>query len=302
MLKGIDISYYQPNVNFPLLKTQIDFVIIRSSYGVGYIDKSFSSHQANIRQNGFLCGYYHYSYPQYNQPEDEADWFLQVIGALQDGEVLFLDFEEKYNGNRVEWCKRFLDRIAQNLNGYKGFIYLNKSLASGNDWSPVINAGYGLWLAAYDNDSVNLNFSSQWPVVHFKQYTDAGTVPGISTKVDCNIFWSDASSFRALGYRRAVLPQPVPTPLPVPVQPVPQPVEPVPVTPKQPTSENNTPTFLNSLKSRKLILAVGSSITVFLNSIFNMGINMNELIIIIIPVLAFIITEGLADIFGRSKK
>lgn len=291
MLKGIDISQYQPTVDFQALKTQIDFVIIRASYGTGYIDKSFYSHQSNIRQNGFLCGYYHYSYPQYNQPEAEADWFLQAVGPLQDGEILFLDFEEKYNGNRVDWCKRFLDRIAQNLNGYKGFIYLNKSLASGSDWSPVINAGYGLWLAEYDNDPVNLNFASQWPVVHFKQYTDAGVVPGIATKVDCDIFWSDAGSFKALGYRKTILPQPQePT------------LEAVPIKPTQPVQENKPPTFVDSLKSRKFILAVGSSITVFFNSIFHLGISINQLILIGIPILAFIITEGLADILERGKK
>lgn len=300
MLKGIDISQYQPSVDFPALKTQIDFVVIRSSYGVGYIDKSFYSHQSNIRQNGFLCGYYHYSYPQYNQPETEADWFLQTVGELKEGEILFLDFEEKYNGNKVEWCKRFLDRIAQNLNGYKGFIYLNKSLASGNDWSSVVNAGYGLWLAAYDNDPINLNFSSQWPVIHFKQYTDAGIVPGISTKVDCDSFWADTASFRALGYRKAVSPQP--TPIPSPIQPIPEPVEPVPVTPQEPVQVTSPSDFLSSLKSRKFILAVGSSITVFFNSIFHLGITVNQLVLIGIPILAFIITEGLADILGRAKK
>lgn len=62
------------------------------------------------------------------------------------------------------------------------------------------------------------------------------------------------------------------------------------------------PSFLDSLKSRKFILAILSAIVTFINSVFHLGITETQLILFLIPVLAFIIAEGLADAFERLKK
>ena len=39
-------------------------------------------------------GFYHYAYPQYNLPEEEANYFLSVLNDLQKDELMALDFEE----------------------------------------------------------------------------------------------------------------------------------------------------------------------------------------------------------------
>lgn len=62
------------------------------------------------------------------------------------------------------------------------------------------------------------------------------------------------------------------------------------------------PSFIDSLKSRKFILAAVSSIVAFINSVFHLGITETQFIIFLIPILAFIIAEGLADIFERARK
>ncbi len=59
--------------------------------------------------------------------------------------------------------------------------------------------------------------------------------------------------------------------------------------------------FIDSLKSRKFILAIGSAAVTFLNSKFNLGITETQLWLIVIPILAFILVEGFADIVGRQK-
>lgn len=61
------------------------------------------------------------------------------------------------------------------------------------------------------------------------------------------------------------------------------------------------PSFIDSLKSRKFILAILSSIVAFINSVFHLGITETQLVLFLIPVLAFIIAEGLADIVDRQK-
>lgn len=310
MLKGIDISQFQPTVDFNSLKSQIDFIIIRSSYGDGYIDKSFHSHRDQIKRNNIPHGYYHYSYPQYNTPEAEAEWFLKVVGNLEEGELLCLDFEESYS-DPVGWCKRFLDHISNKLNGYKPVLYINLSTARAFNWNPVIQENYGLWLAQWDRNSNSSLPSTSWPVTAFRQYTDSETVSGIPGKVDGDVFYGDLNAFKSYGYKSPVVNLPIEPVIPVPPSPPVPPLDPTVVTPTPPpapieSGPTNQPVltpnefFINSLKSRKFILSIAASAVAFLNSLFG-TLKEEQLLIIIIPLILFIAFEGLADIVERSK-
>lgn len=285
MLKGIDISYYQGNVDFSAVRSQIDFVIIRSSYGVGYVDKMFETYRNQAREKGIPLGFYHYSYPQYNLPEEEAQWFLQTLGNVQEGDILCLDYEEKWNGNVVEWCKRFLDFLSLNLNGYKPLIYLNKSLILGHDWSPVVNSGYGLWVAHYDNDPNEVHFNTPWPTVALKQYTDKGLVTGISGNVDLNTFFGNLTALTSLGFKK-------PEPIVI--------LEPQPSLP--PANESKNEVFVNSLKDRKFLLTLFVSTMAFLNAKFNIAnLNQTQFLFILAPFMAWLIAEGVVNIYVRAK-
>ncbi len=63
----------------------------------------------------------------------------------------------------------------------------------------------------------------------------------------------------------------------------------------------STPSFLDRLKSRKFILAGVSSLVTIINSTFHLGITNDQLMIFLIPILAFIIGEALADIVERLR-
>jgi hypothetical protein len=60
--------------------------------------------------------------------------------------------------------------------------------------------------------------------------------------------------------------------------------------------------FLDRLKSRKLILAVIGSIVAFGNAYWGWGLTTAEMQVILLPLLAFIGMEGLADTAGRLKE
>lgn len=196
MLKGIDISEHQQNIDFTKLKNQIDFIIIRSSYGNGFADKCFTNNKNLARQNAIPCGFYHYAYPQYNSPEEEACWFLQTAN-VQKGEFLCLDFEERWSGDPVLWCKKFLDYITNSLNGYRCLIYLNLSTVRSYDWSPLINAGYGLWLADWDNNPNNPVQNTPWPKAAIRQYTARASFNGVNGNVDADIFYGDLNGLKS---------------------------------------------------------------------------------------------------------
>jgi GH25 family lysozyme M1 (1,4-beta-N-acetylmuramidase) len=205
-IKGLDVSKFQGEINYDQLKTQADFVIIRSSYGTGFIDGMYVRNRDEARRVGMGIGFYHYAYARLNSAEAEADYFCQVVSDLRQGELLVLDWEETYAGNHVDWCKRFLDRVATHFNGLKPLIYLNKGLQKGKDWSPVVNAGYGLWLADYENNGS----ASPWSMIAMQQTTSSGSIAGISGNVDLDIFYGTLNAFRKYGFNPPVVTPPAP--------------------------------------------------------------------------------------------
>lgn len=211
MLKGVDISSFQGEVNFDQLKTEVDFVIIKATEGVGFTDPQFLRNQAEARRIGTPVGYYHFARPDLgNTPESESDWFKQTIGELKSGEILFLDLEVNFP-NSVDWCRGFLDHLSFLLGGYKPLIYLNLSLVSSNDWSSVINENYGLWLAHYD-DNENQVDTTPWAEVAFKQFTSSESVPSITGNVDQDAFYGDQTAFLKYGYQVSLPSPSVPPP------------------------------------------------------------------------------------------
>ena len=118
------------------------------------------------------------------------------------------DYEDTYTGDVVSWCKAWLERVEQQLK-CKPLIYLNQALIKKYDWKPVADSGYGLWVAAYTYDPTKNTFiTGAWSFAAMQQWTNEQTVPGIAGKVDGDVFFGDATSFKKYGY----LPPPPPPP------------------------------------------------------------------------------------------
>lgn len=198
---GNDISEWQGTVDWTTYKNNANFVILRCSIGTYRVDNQFVKNRDEARAAGLPLGFYHYSYPQYNTPEAEADYFIASIGGVRQGEVLVLDFEEKW-ADPVAFCKAFLTRVSSKLNGYKPMIYLNQSQLTSYDWKPISDSGYGLWVAAYTYDPTKNDFQKgSWPFAAAQQWTNKQSVPGISGNVDGDVFFGDQTTFKKYGYQ-----------------------------------------------------------------------------------------------------
>lgn len=234
---GNDISSFQGSIDWATYKQNTNFVIIKMSEGTGFIDPEAGNNRQQARNYDLPRGFYHFAHPDLgNTPEDEAKYFCDLIDGdpIQVGEVLALDFEVNYN-DPVTWCKTWLDTVSAHYNGLKPLIYLNQSIVQSYDWSPVVNAGYGLWIAAYTNDPTNNVFQTgKWSYAAIQQWSDNQTVPGIPTVADGDVFFGTSAQFLAYGYR-AVIPQPTPQPVSTPVVSAPN------DTPTPPTSVTTTP-------------------------------------------------------------
>lgn len=144
-LKGIDISFYQDSS--VINQTACDFVIIRSSYGVGYKDQKMDSHVKTALAAGKKIGFYHYCYPNLGtSAKTEADWFISVIKPYIGKAILALDFEANAfkcsdpDGWARAWCDRVYEKtgVRPVLYTSQGEVHRFKKVAAGN---------YGLWVA-----------------------------------------------------------------------------------------------------------------------------------------------------------
>jgi GH25 family lysozyme M1 (1,4-beta-N-acetylmuramidase) len=217
MILGNDCSKWQGDINFDVYKNNSNFLIFKASEGTGYTDTKFSRNQSECRRVGFPLGYYHFARPDLNNlATAEADWFLKVCWTPVEGEVYILDYEPNWSGDAVAWCKTFLDRVQEKI-GVKCFIYLNQSQATAFDWSPVVNAGYPLWIAAYTGSPTKNDFKTgKWATAAMQQWTNCQTVPGIIGDVDGDCFFGDIIAFKKYGYHAPVVIPPTPTPTPTP--------------------------------------------------------------------------------------
>ena len=210
MIIGNDISEAQSQIDWGVYKNNTNFVICKVSEGNGYIDKWFGYNRAQARLLGVPLGYYHFARPDLsNTPQLEATFFCGLIDGdpIKEGEIIALDFEVGYP-DCVNWCKAWLDAVSNHFGGIKPLIYLNQSQTKEFDWTPVINAGYGLWLASYQADGAG--DTGKWPFMAMQQTSSTQKVPGIAGNVDRDVFFGDVNAFRAYGYKKPVVP---PTPV-----------------------------------------------------------------------------------------
>ena len=213
MLKGIDISKWQGKPNFDLVKQNTQFVILKATEGVGYNDPEFVRNRNEVRRVGLLLGFYHFARPDIpgNTPENEAQYFLNNIGTLQDGNLLVLDYEpDTQKPSDIEWCLKWLQYVFQKT-GCRPLIYLNQSQIKAFNWKPIIDADFGLWLARYDENPDAVGVATPWATVAMKQYSNKGSVAGITGNVDMNTFFGEENTYRAYAYKSPVAPTP-PTP------------------------------------------------------------------------------------------
>jgi LysM repeat protein len=158
---------------------------------------------------GKLLGVYHYARPDLgNSPEAEAEFFVNNIKGYIKEAILVLDWESA-NKWDTGWAKRWLDKVKE-LTGVKPVIYMSSSVTFAYDWSAVVAADYGLWVANYgNNDGSNHGCPKvgYWGVIAMHQYT--------SNPLDKDEFFGDANAWRAYaGATGGSTPAPAPSPKP----------------------------------------------------------------------------------------
>ena len=125
VVKGIDVSYYQGNVNFAQVKAAgHDFAIARTSDG-SFQDPKFATYYAAIKAAGMIRGSYHF-FRASEDPIVQADQMLAKIGPLGVGDlppVLDVEVTDGQSGSTVaNGVVAWVNHVAAKI-GRKPMVY-----------------------------------------------------------------------------------------------------------------------------------------------------------------------------------
>lgn len=190
MKKGIDISYWQGDVDFAKVAQNVDFVILREGYRKT-MDSRFLEYVRGCKENGIpVEGVYHFCYATSSAAaREEAASCLRNIEKAGIGKdtIVFFDFEYDTVKKAAEqgitlgkaecilFTKTFCSYVEEH--GYRAGIYANLDYYK-NMYDKELIEKYVFWLADYTGG----------PDIActYQQYTSSDKIPGISGKVDMN--------------------------------------------------------------------------------------------------------------------
>ncbi|WP_419074307.1 GH25 family lysozyme [Slackia isoflavoniconvertens] len=192
--KGVDVSEWQGKINWAQVKTAgVDFAILRCGYASTYPDKQWHNNVQGCLSSGMPFGVYLYS--RATSPEEaskEADFVISQLKSegLTGADLalpVYFDMEDSkmVGKNYAAIAQAFFDKLT--AAGYPVGTYANLSWWNTRLTSPVFDK-YSKWVAAY-NASIGLTYA---PMSNFSegngvwQFSDYGSIPGISGRVDLN--------------------------------------------------------------------------------------------------------------------
>lgn len=186
MIRGIDVSKWQGNINFQKVKDSgISFVIIRAGYGnlTSQKDKCFEENYRKAKASGLDVGVYWYSYAMsVDEAKEEAKACLSVIKGKQFEYPVYFDLEEqKQFAKGREFCDSIVNAFCGELekNGYFAGLYISRSPLE-SFISESTAKRYALWVAEYSSKCRYKGDYGMW------QYSSKEKVNGIIGNCDMN--------------------------------------------------------------------------------------------------------------------
>ena len=194
--KGIDVSKFQGNIDWSSVKEDgVEYAFIRMGYrGYGssgklVTDENYEKNIKGATANGVEVGVYFFS-QAINEEEaiEEANYVLEAIEGYDVTYPVVIDIEEVTDKDartadmtKEQWtknCIAFCETIK--AAGYTPMVYGNlKTFFIMLDMEQITM--YDKWFAQYDT---SLYFPYEFKIW---QYSESGTVSGISTDVDLNV-------------------------------------------------------------------------------------------------------------------
>jgi GH25 family lysozyme M1 (1,4-beta-N-acetylmuramidase) len=187
-VQGIDVASYQGLPNWTNVKNSgKTFAFTKATEGTTYTNPDFATNWARMKSAGLIRGAYHFGHPSVD-PVAQANYFCNVVQPTHGDLQMMLDIEvtDGRTPSQVRsWIVAFINQIVARTGRpgiiYTGFYFWRDSAGNGS------NLNCPLWLAAYVSNPAPY-VPAAWSTWSFWQYTDAGSVPGVSGNVDRDAF------------------------------------------------------------------------------------------------------------------
>lgn len=182
----IDISHYQADPDWPVLKQTLAGVIFKCTEGADNVDPTFAARRQKCLAQSIPHAAYHFL-----RGGDYKRQLIHYLGTLKPrvGERVILDHEDSnFSLTELETAVAWLasDPRELQITIYSGSV-IKEQLAKVNH-SLLLTEHTSLWLAQYTTGSPSWP-DNAWPTWTLWQFTDEGMVPGvINGKCDCNMF------------------------------------------------------------------------------------------------------------------
>jgi lysozyme len=192
--QGIDVSHYQPKINWEKVALTADFAFVKATESTGQTDKSFAGHWRDAKAAGLLRGAYHFFHGN-QDGKTQAAHFLSVMGTLEDTDLPpVLDLEHAKKGEKASTLSKEVSAWIQDVEAAtkrKPLIYVspgfwNEHMAARTDSFPYGN--YPLWIAHYGVRKPSLPRDNTWNDWTFWQFSGSGTHAGVNGTVDLDKF------------------------------------------------------------------------------------------------------------------
>ena len=220
MTKIIDVSEYQPNIDYEKVKAAgIGGAILRCGYtGWGSshslnADKCFEKHYAGFQAAGVPVGAYYYSTADtVDFAKKEAEFVQSLLKGKRFELPIYYDLEN--NERQGKLSKALLTEIADTFcsamedAGYFVGVYANTSWFTNKLDHAALAEKYTIWLADYRGSNADRTLRRDiW------QYSSTGSVNGINGNVDVNECYRDFPSIiKAAGLNGCGKEAPAPKP------------------------------------------------------------------------------------------
>jgi lysozyme len=197
--KGVDVSYHNGTIDWAKVKgAGNEFAFVRISDGTGFHDPQFATNWAGAHAAGLVRGIYQFFRPT-QDVNAQADMVIAAVGTPIPGDLPPVIDVEADGGlapaSVAAKVRAWVDRVKA-ATGLDPIVYTGKYFWRDQVGGPTSFAGNALWIAQYTTLCPDL--TSPWNTWAFWQYSESGTVPGISGGIDLDRFNGTADELRAL--------------------------------------------------------------------------------------------------------
>jgi len=208
MIRGLDLSSYQPNIDFAsLAELDVKFVFTKCAEGDNpHPDPTFRSNVDGCRRSGILVGPYFFVHPLPGlDPRAQAEHHFALSGGVGAAGIDLppaVDIEwptpdkwAKYGCSAAQirdWMNVYLDQV-RFLWARRPLVYTYPDFAHNVQFSPHVGRDLDLWIASYNVRSWPVDTDrpvvpQPWKAARFWQWSGGTVQLPSGTRVDADAF------------------------------------------------------------------------------------------------------------------